>query len=162
MLTDKHINVLKFIYEKLSVTDVNWVVTGSTAFIIEGFFFKPNDIDIQTDRYGAYKIEEYLKEFQKKKVEFSSTNIMRSHFGAFEIDGIKVEVMGDIEKYVNGVWEESVDLKKYKRVVEFKDMNIPVLDLEYEYEAYMKIGRKEKANILKERIYEKKYLNNIK
>lgn len=54
---------------------------------------------------------------------------------------------------MNGLWEESVDLKNYKRVVQFEGMNIPVLDLQYEYEAYMKIGREEKANILKERIY---------
>jgi hypothetical protein len=34
-------------------------------------------------------------------------------------------------------------------------MHLPVLDLEYEYEAYMKMGRVEKAMLLKEWICKK-------
>ncbi|AFK86138.1 MULTISPECIES: nucleotidyltransferase domain-containing protein [Thermoanaerobacterium] len=149
-------NVLRKIYEKLNDTNINWVITGSTAFAIQGIPFKPNDVDIQTDKEGAYKIEECFKEFVIAKVCFSSNGKISSHFGRLEIDGIKVEIMGDIQKNINGTWEEPVNLEKYKRYITLQDMRIPVLDLEYECEAYLKMGRVEKVILIK------KYINQMK
>jgi len=66
------------------------------------------------------------------------------------IDGIKVEIMGDIQKWLaDGSWENPVNLKHHKKVVEIKGMQIPVLSLEYEYQAYMNLGRIEKAEMLR-------------
>ncbi|TYP47670.1 nucleotidyltransferase domain-containing protein [Thermosediminibacter litoriperuensis] len=155
MLPQKHLEVLQKIYNKLNGTNINWVITGSTAFIIQGIPLKPNDIDIQTDKEGAYQIEECFKEFIKKKVCLSSNGKISSHFGCLEIDGIKVEIMGDIQKNINGIWEEPVNLERYKRYITIRDMKLPVLDLEYEYEAYLKMGRIEKAMLLKEWISNK-------
>jgi len=91
-----------------------------------------------------------------KNVVFSSGERIRSHFGALEIDGIKVEIMGDIQKMLDdGTWDSPVDLDHHKRFVNFNNMQIPVLSLEYEYEAYLRMGRIEKANILKEYIKHK-------
>ena len=56
--------------------------------------------------------------------------------------------MGDIQKNINGTWEEPINLEKYKTYVELYDMKLPVLDLKYECEAYMKMGGIEKAEIL--------------
>lgn len=145
MLPQKHLEVLQKIYNMLNSTNINWVITGSTVFIIQGISLKPNDIDIQTDKEGAYQIEECFKEFIKTKVCLSSNDKISSHFGCLEIDGIKVEIMGDIQKNINGVWEEPVNLEKYKKYITLHDMKLPVLDLEYEYEAYLKMGRIEKA-----------------
>jgi hypothetical protein len=44
------------------------------------------------------------------------------NFGSLELEGIKIEIMEDIRKKVNDAWEEPVDL-------------------EYEYEVYMKMDR---------------------
>lgn len=77
---------------------------------------------------------------------------MASHFGALEIDGLKVEIMGDLRKKVNDIWEEPVDLDRYKKYVVVNEMKLPVLDLEYEYQAYLKMGRKEKAELIKKYI----------
>jgi hypothetical protein len=66
------------------------------------------------------------------------------------IDGIEVEIMEDIQKRCeDGSWE-AVDLSKYKRVVEIRGMQIPVLSLEYEYQAYLRLGRVDKAEMLRE------------
>ncbi|MEG6567794.1 hypothetical protein V6B95_12640 [Thermoanaerobacterium saccharolyticum] len=64
--------------------------------------------------------------------------------------------MGDIQKNINGTWEEPVNLEKYKRYITLQDMRIPVLDLEYECEAYLKMGRVEKVILIK------KYINQMK
>ena len=90
-----------------------------------------------------------------KPVKFRKSGRIRSHFGALMIDGIKVEIMGDIQKKVNGEWEPPVDITKYKRFVQIEGMKIPVLDLEYEYQAYLKLGRIEKTKMLKEFLEER-------
>jgi len=66
------------------------------------------------------------------------------------IEGIKVEIMGDIQKRnKDGIWENPVDLEQYKRIVEVEGMQVPVLSLEYEYQAYLKLGRIDKAEMLR-------------
>ena len=91
-----------------------------------------------------------------RKAIFSSVEKIRSHFGTLMIDEIKVEVMGDIQKRLaDGSWEEAVDLKQYKRVVEIEGMQVPVLSLEYKYQVYLKLGRIEKAEMLKKWLHGK-------
>ena len=66
------------------------------------------------------------------------------------IDGIKVEIMGDIQKRnKDGSWENPVDLEHHKRVVEVEEMQVLVLSLEYEYQAYLKLDRINRAEMLR-------------
>ena len=119
------------------------------SFNIHGMFFDVNDIDIQTDKAGAYKINELLKIYEVTPVSFSSTDIIRSHFGRFEINGISIEVMGDIQKMNNGDWEEIINLQPLIQWQTYKDMRLPVLDIRYEEMAYRVLGRYERAETLK-------------
>ncbi|ABV34118.1 MULTISPECIES: nucleotidyltransferase domain-containing protein [Pseudothermotoga] len=150
MIKPEYLCVLRKIYDRLKSKNVNWVVTGSLGFALQGVPIEIHDIDIQTDKAGAYEIECLFSEFVSKKVRFSSTEKIRSHFGKLIIDGIKVEIMGDIRKRLeDGNWEDPVDLNKHKRFVEIQGMKIPVLSLEYEYQAYLKLGRIERAEMLR-------------
>lgn len=137
-------------HTRLASTDVNWVVTGSLGFALQGMPVEPHDIDIQSDEKGVYEIERLFSEYVTRPVALSSTETMHSHFGALSIDSLKVEIMGDIQKRLSdGTWEAPVDLNRYKRFVEIEGMRIPVLSLEYEYQAYLKLGRIERAEMLK-------------
>ena len=157
MLNPNYLNVLRKIYARLINTDINWVVTGSLSFALQGIALEPHDIDLQTAEAGAYAIERCFSEFVVRKVVFSSSEKMRSHFGALSIDGIQVEIMGDISKRLkDGSWEEPVNLERYKRLIMVEDMHIPVLSLEYEYHAYLKLGRIQKVQMLKQALQEKK------
>lgn len=148
--------VLRKIWTRLHWSRINWALTGSLSFALQGLPVNPNDIDIQTDEAGAYEIEHLFSEFVVREVKFAATEKIRSHFGALEIDGVKVEIMGDIQKRLeDGTWEESVNLEHHIRFIEVEGMNVPVLALEYEYQAYMKLGRVEKAHMLK-RVLEKR------
>ena len=150
MIDLTYLNVLRQIYARLNDGGVNWVVTGSLGFALQGVPVEVHDIDIQTDEAGAYEIERRFSEFIIRKVAFSSADKIRSHFGALMIDGIKVEIMGDIQKRLeDGTWEAPVDLKHHKRIVEVEGMDVPVLSLAYEYQAYLKLGRIDKAEILR-------------
>ena len=132
MISQAYLRVLYKLYGRLNNSDVNWVITGSFGFALQGVPINPRDIDIQTDKEGAYKIERLFSEFVASPVRFSSAENIRSYFGVLVIDGIKVEIMGDIQKRVDDRWEPPVDISKYKRLVDVEGMKIPVLDLEYE------------------------------
>ncbi|SRR6266487_1676528 len=143
--------VLRKLYNELAGSCVNWVVTGSLNFALQGLPIIPHDIDIQTDTPGAYEIEHRFALYVTRKVVFSSTERIRSHFGAMLIDGITVELMGDLQKRLeDGCWEEPVDLNRHKRFVAFEDIDVPALSLEYEAQAYRKLDRLERAQMLQE------------
>lgn len=150
MIDPVYMNVLRRIHARLSDTYVNWVVTGSLGFALQGVPVQPNDIDIQTDEVGAYQIESLFSDVVIREVKFSATERIKSHFGALQIDGIQVEIMGDIQKKgTDGAWEEPVDPAHYRRMVDVDGLLVPVLSLEYEYQAYLKFGRVERAKMLR-------------
>ena len=151
MIDISYSKAMRRIYKSLQDRPVNWVVTGSFSFALQGVPITPQDIDLQTDLPGAMAIEQLLSKYVVQKVKFSTDEKIRSHFGELSINGVKVEIMGDVQKRnEDGSWEKPVDLDEHKQFVEFRGMTIPVLALEYEYEAYMKLGRFERAQILKE------------
>ncbi len=143
--------VLRQLSIELKESRVNWVVTGSLNFALQGLPFEPHDIDIQTDKQGVYEIERRFSSQVSRKVTFSSTERMRSHFGALLIDGIVVEIMGDIEKWLeNGTWQTPIDLRSQRQFIHVDGMTIPVLSLAYQAQAYLKLGRLERAEMLRE------------
>ncbi len=143
----KYFGVLRKLNSRL--TGINWAVTESLNFALHGMSVEPNDIDIQTDKEGAYAIEEEFEDHVVDEVRFSSSDVIRSHYGKLEINGIEVEIMGDIQKKVEGDWESPVDIEEYKETVEIEGMEIPVLSLNYEYQAYLKLGRTDRAMKIK-------------
>jgi hypothetical protein len=150
VIANHYLKVLEKIMSRLEDKPIAWVVTGSLGMALQGVPVQVHDIDIQTDRDGAYEIERCLAEYVVEPVRYSESERIRSHFGMVEIDGIKVEIMGDIQKHLSdGGWEKPVKVERYRRWVEVGGMRIPVLLLEYEYQAYLKLGRNEKAEILR-------------
>jgi hypothetical protein len=142
--------VLKKVYAKLSQHDIAWAITGSLNFALHGLPVEVHDIDIQTDKNGAYEIEQLFAEFMTKKVARRTSKYIRSYLGAFVLDGITVEVMGDIEKRLeSGEWGEPVNVCDHRETITYEGMTIPVLSLEYEEKAYRQIGRIDTAEMLR-------------
>lgn len=148
-MTPAQITALRLIHASLKDNSLNWALTGSMSFALQGVSVTVNDIDIQTDRTGAYEIERCLSEFVQRPITFSATERIRSHFGSLLIHGVKIEIMGDLQKRLpDGTWEEPVDPARYRRLMQIDGMQIPVLDLAYEQRAYQAMGRTEKARLL--------------
>jgi len=150
MIDTRYLNVLRKLHARLSDGKVNWALTGSLSLALQGVPVQVNDIDVETDKAGAYEVERLFSEFVHRKVAYSSAGRIRSHFGVLMIDGVKVEIMGDVQKRsTDGTWEKPADLERYKRFVEVEGMQLPVLSLDYEYEGYLKLGRTEKSELIK-------------
>ena len=150
MLPSRPIEVLRRIDTRLNGTLVDWAVTGSLDMALQGVPIEVHDFDIQTDKGGAYQIERRFAEHVVKPVRFSASEGMRSYFGKLEIDGIEVETMGDLQKRSDDRdWEDPVDVRRHRRWVQDGDISVLVLSLEYQYRAYARLGRTEKADLLR-------------
>jgi|SRR5579872_1713189 len=149
MLPELHRRALRHVAGCLASTDILWVVTGSAGFALQGVPVEVHDLDIQTDAAGAYAIAQRFAKHIVQPVSFAVADRIRSHFGVLEIEGLRVELMGDIAKRrPDGSWDDPVPLARYRRFVAFDELRIPVLDLAYEAQAYRQLGRLDRAALL--------------
>lgn len=143
MINQKIINTLRAIIKELKGKKIRWVLVGSTSLALQKVKIKPKDIDILTDRKGAFKLNKLLKKYEIRPVKFGRSEIFKSYFGEFRINDIKIEVMGDLEERINNKWTTlSKRLMIPPKIVEIKKMKIPVSSLMEQLEAYKKLGRK--------------------
>ncbi len=143
------LDVLMLLRRRLGHVERPWAVTGGLGFSLQGVPVEVHDIDLQTDREGAYAIEAIFADAVVQPVAFSGTERIRSYFGTLTVQGVRVEVMGDLQKRLpEGSWEPPVAVAEHLRFVEVRGLSIPVLDLRYEVEAYRILGRHAKAEML--------------
>ena len=149
MVSARHLHVLRRVCELLEGTDVTWVLTGSLGLALRGVDTEVHDIDVQTDAAGALELERLLAEHVVRPVELKEDALVRSYLGAAEIDGVEVEIIGDIQKRApGGPWGHPPDLAGLAVVVDAGGVWVPVLPLEYESDAYRAMGRSEKADLI--------------
>ena len=148
-LDDAYLGVVETLSTTLENYPVVWALTGSTSFALQGVPVTPNDVDVQTTEDGAYAIEDAFQDRRIEPVSFSESETIRSHFGAFDFDGVRVELMGAVQKRLpDGTWEPPVDVTDHRIFVHVKDTSVPVLSLEYEATAYERLGRTDRAALL--------------
>lgn len=153
-----HLRVLKILMTRLSDIEYPWCITGSLGLALQGVDFPINDIDLQSTKQGVHEIQARLERYLIEPVTLKESQNIRSFFGRCEIEGVVVELMGDIEKkQIDGLWEDPPDLISLIRTIEHKDLILPILDLEYEAQAYELLGRLEKSRKIKEAISGKAY-----
>ena len=132
-LSKTQINTIVKITHKLNKITEKWAIIGSFGQALQGVEIVPNDIDIITTKKGAYEIASKFKDCIGKEVSFSSTTKMRSYFGILKVEGFDVEFFGDIEnKTKDGIWKPHHDWEKKIIIMQFGNINIPVISLEFE------------------------------
>ncbi|MHB0922846.1 MAG: nucleotidyltransferase domain-containing protein [Bellilinea sp.] len=151
LIPDEYFQALEKITAGLKDEAVIWVVTGSVGMALQGMPLEVHDIDLQTDRDGAYIIERALVNFSVQPVRFVESERIQSLLGMLIIDGIKVEIMGGIQKRLENLeWEQPVQVETYRVWLDVNGMRVPVMSLEYEYQAYLKMGRTQKAEMIRD------------
>ena len=146
-----HRAALLALVSRLADTGVVWALTGSLGHRLQGAPVEVHDIDVQTDEAGAYRIADALKDAVVRPVELRAAGAIRSHFGEFRLEGLKVEVMGAMQKQLpDGSWEPPVDVAAHRVFVDFEGHRLPVLSLDCEWQAYERLGRRERAALLRQ------------
>lgn len=127
-----------------------WAVTGSTGMVLQGVPLTPADIDLQTVGAHAYEIERRFRGAFRRPVRLRTSGRLRSHFGVLQLQGVTVEIIGDLQKRLpDGSWSSPPDLEEHRRFVLMEGISLPVLDLSYEAEAYAQLGRETRARTIR-------------
>lgn len=151
MLEHRHIRALEVLCARLDSFELAWVVTGSCGLALQGLPVTVDDIDLQTDQAGAYKMAHIFADHMVRPMRHTHTNHIQSHFGAFTLGAVEVEIMGAVQyRAADGTWGPAVSVLDHRHYVRFQDHTIPVLTLEYERLAYANHGRTEKAKLVDE------------
>lgn len=125
------------------------MVVGSFGLALQGVPVTVLDIDIRTDKAGAYEMKRLFSDVMTEPVAFSSAERIRSYAGALRIKGIRVEIMGEVQmRREEGGWEASTAFEPYTRPITIKKMRVPVMSVEHELQSYRKLGRPEKVALL--------------
>ena len=149
MLPPAFVDVLRKIDAALQGTDVVWALTGSAGLAIKGIPVTPHDIDIQTDRAGVETFARLFAPYLVTPPTFRESDHTRSWFASFNIDGVQVEVMGDVQhRDEDGFWDDPPNLEANRIIIQVAEMRIPTLTLDFEEEAYRSMGRNDKANLI--------------
>jgi len=155
VLDNRFVKALRIIVGRLENKGINWVLGGSVNLALQNVHVSPRDIDILTDKRGAFQIGELLKDYEIKKVEFTKSEKLCSYLGKFRIEGLEVEVIGDLQAKTNQrEWTERFKPRR-KAILKLEDMKIPALTLEAELKAYQALGRVEQVQKIKEALKKK-------
>lgn len=131
-----------------------WALIGSTASSLQGLPVEPPDIDIATSIPGAYLISGCLIDYMRNPVRYGETENYASHFGIFDIEGVRVEVMGDlIIRGVGGVIDTTEHFTRWSekvRVVNVDGIGVPCVPLEWQLVANLIIGRYDRSHAIAE------------
>ena len=148
-LPESHRKALSVLAGRLAGADVRWAVTGSTAFALHGVAVVPRDLDISTDRRGAYALERLCVDQVLEPVRPCVSERLRTLRGLLSVEGVPVEIVGDIRRRLpSGGWGRPMDPLRHAVVLKIDGLQVPVLTPMYLHRAYMHLGRAEKAALL--------------
>lgn len=149
MIPNGHLHVLRFILDRLRDEQFIWALTGSLALALQGVQVEVHDIDIQSDQEGAEDLENCFSTHVVKPVTFTTGEKIRSYLGELRINGVKVEIMGAIQKRgADGSWDPPTDIRPHIRRIRLEELTVPVLDLHYELRAYRRLGRPQTVELI--------------
>lgn len=149
-LPDLHSKVLSLLVSRIAPSDHLWGLTGSAGLRLQGVDLTVHDLDLQTDGKTIYLLEKELAEFMINPLHLWETEHTLSYHGQAEIYGLQVELLGDIRhRGADGTWQPPLDILSILVWVEWHGLEIPVLSLEHESLAYEKMGRTQKAALIR-------------
>jgi hypothetical protein len=155
MITENVYKTLTIILRVLRSNKVNWVLIGSLNLFLQGVEIEYHDIDIYTDKEGVSLINKIFGKYVIQPINFSETDVFKSFRGIFKINDCLVDVVSDLHfrPSINSKWFKSSGLSNLK-TLKYKDLLLPVTPLNEEYQAYINMGRLEKAKKIKNKINE--------
>jgi hypothetical protein len=141
LISQRLLQVLKYLCSNLGRSDVRWVLAGSLSLALQGIEIEPNDIDILTDQLGALKINSISKKYEIKKVKYYETEKAVSFFGVFEIEDVKVEVMGDYKEKQGSRWVNFSKRLENPKIIEVDGIKIHVSSMKDQLRSYRRSKR---------------------
>lgn len=137
------LQALPEICKTMNEANLSYTIVGGASLALHGLHIQVKDIDIETDKEGAYRFQELFSKYVIEEVSRKSSHNYRSHIGQFNIDGINVEIMGDLHRLEDGIWRPTYSLTS--DTILLGDIPINVSWLEEETLAYLRRGKFERV-----------------
>lgn len=130
---------------------LEWALSGSLALQLHSLPLEARDLDIQTDARGAKQISEILARYKIREIPFDpQAPHVRSRWMQFDLEGVSVDVMGDLEyRQPDDSWQPASDFKPHIRWLEAGNLKVPVLSLGYLLEFYIQLRRIERVRLIR-------------
>ncbi len=119
-----------------------YAIRGTASLVLQKFDFKVEDIDIICDENCSNKINNIFKEYIIKPVKFSESPKYKSFFGELNIDGVKIEIMGNYQIKTKKGWSEIYNAEENQLTcVSIDNFSIPCTSVSTEMKMYLEMGR---------------------
>jgi len=130
--------VLRKLINLFEKNNIYHIIGGNTGLILRNVEVKDDkEIDICTDKTGAYKIQKLLDKYCIDEVKYKRLEWFKAHWGIFKINNITIEIMGNPKrKFEDGSWRGLP--KKNITTTIFRNKTVNVFTLKSEYEYYGK------------------------
>lgn len=135
--------VVREIAVRLEAAGIAYVIVGGTAAALLGVPVPVNDIDIETNAEDAYRVQAFFANQVTEPMTLRESDYYRSHLGRLELDGLKVDVMGDLHRREGNAWVPAA--ATVIRTVDMAGVPVRVGSLEESTLAYIRRGRLERA-----------------
>lgn len=135
--------VLAALQQQAAAAGVQLMLTGGAGLAAQGMPVAVRDLDLLTDRAGAYRLSELWNAFAIQPVQYSENPPYRSHFGRFLFDGIGVDLMAELEWRTEDHWQPITSATSQTVTVAGVEILVPWA--EEEFLAYIRRGRLERA-----------------
>lgn len=134
--------VLRKLINLFEKNDIHYIIGGNIGLILQNVkVIDDLEIDICTDKIGAYKIQKLLDKYAVDEVKYKKLDWFKAHWGIFKINDITIEIMGNPKrKFKDGTWRGLPKKNITKTLFGSKTVNVFTLKSEYEY--YKKVSKK--------------------
>jgi S-adenosylmethionine-dependent methyltransferase len=136
-------SVLRKLAIELAQAGIEYTLTGSANLALHGVPLPARDLDLEMSTEGAVRFQKRYASFAKMPVAFRQDERYRSYFGRFQIDGVTVEVMGDLQRREGGAWKPTANSTHEQ--LDLDGVIVQAAWLEEETLANLRRGRLERA-----------------
>lgn len=135
--------VLRAVVRRLHAAGIAFKVVGGAALALHGVPVPVDDIDLEMPVPDVYRFQELYGEHATQPAALSASDLYRSHFGRYTVDGVQIEVMGDLHRREGDRWVPGYSTTEAR--LEVDGVPCPASWLEEETLAYIRRGRLERA-----------------
>jgi S-adenosylmethionine-dependent methyltransferase len=136
-------DALRKLAGELAQAGIDYTLTGSANLALHGVPLPAKDLDLEMSAQDAVRFQQRYAPFAVMPVALRQDERYRSYFGRFEIDGVTVEVMGDLKRREGVAWKPSAN--STRELLDLDGVAVQAAWLEEETLANLRRGRLERA-----------------
>jgi len=139
---------LGLLHDELLPVSKNWRVIGSASLYLHGLPVNPQDIDILCDTQTAIAFEARLSAYRIETQITSNNDKFTSRFSQYIVNGMAVEVMGDLLVNTRAGWVNIWQMITAPHALQLANRNFLIPNIPDEVRIYALFDREKDQPIL--------------